>query len=86
MLLLHRKGGNPLFGGRPAVKEPKNNAANLIFFYIIFTIIFILRFLQILLRMEPIYIVISLVFDLLALILHIVLSTKNPGYISNEGI
>lgn len=43
MLLVRRSSGNALFGGRPAVKEPKHRAANLIFFYVVFTIIFILK-------------------------------------------
>ena len=85
-LLVNRKGGNPLFGGRPAVKEPKGRANNMIFYYITFLSIFVVKFFQILTRLEPILMIVTLVFDLLALILHIVLSSKDPGYITSEGI
>lgn len=86
LLLSNKKGGNPLFGGRPAVKEPKNRACNMIGYYITFSLIFILKFFQLLIRLDPILMMVTLVIDILAVSLHIVLSSKDPGYIKNEGI
>ena len=85
-LLINRKGGNPLFGGKPAVKEPKNQACNMIFYYVTFISIFIVKFFQLLSRLEPVLLIVSLVFDILAISLHLVLTTRDPGYIKNEGI
>lgn len=85
-LLIIRKGGNALFGGRPVVQQTKNPAYNLVFYYLVFVFTFILKFIQLLTRMQPIVMVMSLVIDLMTLVLHIVLSSMNPGHIKNEGI
>ena len=68
------------------MKGPKGRANNMIFYYITFLSIFVVKFFQILTRLEPILMIVTLIFDLLALILHIVLSSKDPGYITSEGI
>ena len=68
------------------MKEPKNQANNMIFYYIMYFIVFCVKLVQLLSRLDPILVIISLAFDFLAVFLHICLSSRDPGYISNEGI
>lgn len=58
----------------------------MVFYYFTYTAIFLVKFFQVLTRLNPVLIIVTLVFDALALVFHVVLSYKDPGYISNEGI
>ena len=60
--------------------------ANLILYYVIFLIVFALKFIETFPRQSDNLTIISIIFDVISFFMHLILAIKDPGYIKNEGI
>ena len=72
-------------GGRP-VKKVEKNRKTLYLYYSLYLLVITSKILVIYSRQEKIMSYIAFSIDLLNLLLHTILTCKNPGYIKNEGL
>lgn len=73
-------------GGGPPVKKVTSKRTTLVVYYILFLFVYLVKTSTLFIRLNYIYIIVSLFIDITTVVLHLLLTLRNPGIIKNEGI
>jgi len=75
-----------LLTGTTPIHKLKRNKTNLIIFYTVFFVVQILKILNIYSRLKAKWVISGLCIDCITLILHIILTNTDPGFLENDGL